>query len=251
VKDFIKEKNLNPVFCYEDLQLDSTKKKIKSDTKNLSGIYLISNKITLNFYVGSASTNRFYSRFLNHLFHFSGSKIVKLAVKKYNISKFAFLILKFFSKKITKKNNKKLLNLEDFYLKSLLPHYNILTKAGSSFGYKHTEITKIKMKSNYSLERRIIIGNLNKGKNLSEEIIDKMKKKALNRKKRIDSKEAKDNMRKKSKPLILYNLDHTIYGKYSSLVETARYLKCNEKTIIRALKTKKKLLKKRWIVNYI
>jgi hypothetical protein len=51
--------------------------------------------------------------------------------------------------------------LEDFYLKSLLPNYNILTEAGSSFGYKHTEMTRIKMRSNYSLERRILIGNLN------------------------------------------------------------------------------------------
>jgi len=41
--------------------------------------------------------------------------------------------------------------MEDFYLKSLLPNYNILTEAGSSFVYKHTEFTRIKMKANFCL----------------------------------------------------------------------------------------------------
>jgi len=51
---------------------------------------------------------------------------------------------------VTKVNNKQLLDMEDFYLKTLLPNYNILTEAGSSFGYKHTDITRLKMKQNYS-----------------------------------------------------------------------------------------------------
>jgi hypothetical protein len=49
--DFFKEKNLNPVYIYETLELDSTQKKIKSETLNLSGIYLILNKITLDYYI--------------------------------------------------------------------------------------------------------------------------------------------------------------------------------------------------------
>lgn len=153
--DLLKEKNLNPVYSYENLDLDYIKKKIKLETINLSGIYLILNKVTLDYYVGSASTNKFYVRFSNHLFNFHGSRIVKAAVRKYKISEFAFIILELFPETVTKENNKKLLDLEDFYLKSLLPNYNILTEAGSSFGYKHTEITRIKMKSDYSIERRL------------------------------------------------------------------------------------------------
>jgi excinuclease UvrABC nuclease subunit len=63
---------------------------------------------------------------------------------------------------ITKENNHELINLEDKYLKLLLPNYNILTEAGSSFGYKHTEIDRQKMKDIYSKARRERIGNLNK-----------------------------------------------------------------------------------------
>ena len=185
--DFFKEKKkkLNPVYIYENLELDSTQKKIKSETLNLSGIYLILNKITLDYYIGSASTNRFFSRFSNHLVNFHGSKIVKAAVRNYKISQFAFIILELFPEVVTKENNKFLLDLEDFYIKSLLPNYNILTEAGSSFGYKHTEMTRINMMSNYSIERRLKIGNLNKNKIFSKETIEKMRASALTRKKKL------------------------------------------------------------------
>ena len=52
-------------------------------------------------------------------------------------------------------------------------------------------------------------------------------------------------MKKKSKSIILYNKDYTVYGEYPSIVETAKSIRCNEKTIRRALKTEKKLLLKR------
>jgi hypothetical protein len=161
---FLGEKQLDPVYIYENLHLDKIRKTILKNLKGLSGIYLIFNNVTGDYYIGSASTDRFYARFSNHLLYFKGSKILKHAVKKYNISNFTFLILELFPEVVNKENNKKLLDMEDFYLKSLLPNYNILTEAGSSFGYKHTELDRIKMKANYSLERRLFIGNLNRGR---------------------------------------------------------------------------------------
>ena len=246
---FLKEKGIRPVYLYENLHLDETRKAILNNTKNLSGIYLIFNKISGDYYVGSASTNRFYPRFSNHLIYFKGSKILKHAVRKYNLSNFAFLILELFPEIVNKENNKKLLNMEDFYLKYLLPNYNILTEAGSSFGYKHTELDRIKMKTNYSIERREQIGKLNKYKNLSVETIEKMREKAFMRKRSYTDK-AILNMKKNSKAVILYNLDHTVFGEYSSKVEAAKSIDCNEKTIRRALKTEKKILKRRFIVKY-
>lgn len=38
---FLIEKNLKPVMCYEDLQLEETKNNIKNCCKDKSGIYLI------------------------------------------------------------------------------------------------------------------------------------------------------------------------------------------------------------------
>ena len=83
------------------------------------------------------------------------------------------------------------------YLKTLLPNYNILTEAGSSFGYKHTELDRIKMRINYNTHRRELIGNLNRNKKLSEETKLKMKEKALIRKKVSFSDKALLNMKKK------------------------------------------------------
>jgi group I intron endonuclease len=247
--NFIREKGLKPVFVYEDLDLEEKRKIILKDTRGLSGIYLILNKITLDYYIGSASTGRIYTRFSNHLIHKKGSKIVKLAVNKYNLSNFAFMVLELFPDIINRVNNKDLLNIEDFYLKSLLPNYNILTEAGNSFGYKHTEITRIKMKVHYSEKRRKWIGDLNRGKSFSKETIMRMKQSSLNRKKPVYSEEALLNMKKKSKKLIVLNLNGTVYGKYPSITEAIKILKCNAKTVSRTLKTEEKILKKRWIIK--
>ena len=251
--NFIKDTNLTPIYSYENLHLNDTKNRILSESKGLSGIYLILNKITLDYYIGSASTGRFYARFTNHLIYFKGSKIVKFAVWKYKLSNFAFLILELFPEIVTKENNKKLIDREDLYLKKFLPNYNILTEAGSSFGYKHTEIDRIKMKSNYSLERRLKIGNLNKGKSLSIETKDKLREKALSRDRtKLNlSEQSLLNMTKRSKPIKLFNLDFTVFGEYNSITDAAKAINCNIKTIRRALKTDKKLLKRRFIVNYI
>jgi group I intron endonuclease len=246
---FFKDKNLKPVYYYENVHLGAVKEQIKEETKGLSGIYLILNIVTLDYYIGSAATNRLYVRFCNHLYNFTGSKLLKSAVKKYGLSSFVFIVLEVLpevvNKERAKENNKNLLSLEDKYLKALLPAYNVLTEAGNSFGYKHTERDKIKMKSNYSLERRLKIGNLNKGQSLSKETIEKMRVKALNRQKVVYSELGKLNMKKKSHPIILFNLDSTVYGEYPSIIEASKSINCSEKTIRRALSTEKKLLRGR------
>jgi group I intron endonuclease len=242
---FISEKNLNPVFIYEDLSDKTVKSRVLNDTRGLSGIYLILNKVTFDYYIGSASTGRFHARFSNHLFNFHGSKVVKNAVKKHGISSFAFIVLELFPEIVDKENNKKLLDLEDFYLKSLLPNYNILTEAGSSFGYKHNETTRLNMKANYSEERRLAIGSLNKGKSFSPSTIEAMKKSALNRIKPIYSDKSIQNMKKNSKAILVYNMDYTVYGEFPSITEASKSLGCSQKTITRALQTPKKLLRRR------
>lgn len=96
-----------------------------------------------------------------------------------------------------------------------------MTEAGNTFGYKHTEITRIKMKSNYSEERRLMIGNLNRGKSLSLTTKDKLRKAACNRLPRVFTEEALLNMKKSCKPIVLYNKDYTVYGEYSSIKEAS------------------------------
>ena len=247
LKTIIQELGLNPVYVYENLNLEDTRKQILNDTRGLSGIYMIVNKVTKDYYIGSASTNRFYARFSNHVIYFRGSKIVKLAIKKYDLINFAFIVLDLYPNIVTKENNKELLDLEDKYLKLLVPNYNILTEAGSSFGYKHTEIDRQKMKDIYSDARRERIGNLNKDKKLSPETIEKIREKALNRPSMSDV--TKQKCITNTRPVMLYNLNGTVYGEYSTILDAAKSINCNEKTIRRALKTEKRLVKRQWIVK--
>lgn len=243
----IKELNLIPVFMYENLDSETTRKQVLNETRGLSGIYMIVNKTTKDYYIGSASTNRLYARFCNHIIYFIGSKIVKLAVKKYGIEYFAFVILELYPNIVTKENNRELLDLEDIYLKLLLPNYNILTEAGSTFGYKHTEIDRKKMSDNYSEARKELIGNLNRGKELSAGTAEKMREKALNRPPMSD--DIKNKCITNTRPVILYNLNGTIFGKYLTILDAAKAINCGEKTIRRALNTPKNLVKKQWIVK--
>lgn len=67
---------------------------------------MIINKTTQYYYIGSAATNRLYTRFSNHLIYFRTSKIVKLAVFKYGLENFAFVILELYPNLVTKQNNK-------------------------------------------------------------------------------------------------------------------------------------------------
>jgi group I intron endonuclease len=245
----IRELGLNPMYIFENLDSENIRKQILNETKGLSGIYMIINKITKDYYIGSAATNRFYARFSNHLIYFRGSKIVKSAVKKYGLKNFAFIILELYPNIVTKENNKELLDLEDRYLKLLLPNYNILTEAGSSFGYKHTEVDRQKMIDVFSDARREMIGSLNRGKKLSPETINKMRDKALNRPPL--SNETNKKCITNTRPVALYNLNGTVYGEYSTILDAAKSINCGEKTIRRALKTEKGLVKRQWIVKYL
>ena len=57
-------------------------------------------------------------------------------------------------------------------------------------------------------------------------------------------------MKKRSKSVILYNLNYAVFGEYPSIIKAAKDINCSPRTINRALKTEKKILKRRFIVKY-
>jgi excinuclease UvrABC nuclease subunit len=61
---------------------------------------------------------------------------------------------------INKENNKELLALETSYISLIVPQYNILTEAGNSFGYKHSEENLLKMKLAFTEERKELLRQL-------------------------------------------------------------------------------------------
>lgn len=85
------------------------------------------------------------------------------------------------------------------------------------------------------------IANLNKGKNLSASALELIKQAALDRKPLSFSIKAVKNMKKKkSKAILVYNLDYNFYGEFTSIVDAAKSLGCDPKTIKRALQATKK-----------
>lgn len=55
------------------------------------------------------------------------------------------------------------------------------------------------------------------------------------------SEKTKEKCITNTRPVVLYNLDRTVYGKYSTILESIKAINCNEKTIIRSLRTEKKV----------
>lgn len=138
--------NIIPLVSYSNA--DKNKSIIYKENKNISGIYRWNNLITGDSYVGSALnlTNRlskyFSPIFLKRNILKSKSRINN-SLLKYGYNNFSIDILEYCEPNV-------LIKREQYYLDTLNPEYNILKRAGSSLGYKHTKETLLKFK-----ERRL------------------------------------------------------------------------------------------------
>jgi group I intron endonuclease len=235
LSDIMEKHNIEPYAVFENLHLSESRDQAKYHLNDLAGIYLIINLIDgSSFYVGSATTNRLYARLMKHLYYLKGNYNVSKDVKKFGRENFAFVVLDIIPEKITDKTNLVLLSLEQRYLDLLKPIYNIVPLAGNTFGYKHTEETIQAMRDNYSDVRRERIGSLNRGKSLTSKTRELMREAALKRE--AMSQETKDKCKTKGRTITVIRLsDSSLVGNFPNILEAAKYLKCGEKTIRRAL----------------
>lgn len=120
---------------------------------NTFGIYKILNKINGKVYIGSTAKS-FYHRWHVHKSNLKKNThhctYLQNAWNKYGEENFEFHIIKEFSVEdfpniSYKELNIKILEIEQSYLDEYKNKYNILSKAGSSLGSKHTEESKLKM----------------------------------------------------------------------------------------------------------
>lgn len=134
---------VNPIASYSDLS--NQKYKFFLENKQKSGIYCFTNKQTGHRYIGS-STN-LAKRFVNY---FSENLLLKITNKsksiicssllKNGLSNFTLDILEYC-------DSKDVVSREQYYFDLLSPEYNILKKAYSPLGYKHTEEALEKMRT--------------------------------------------------------------------------------------------------------
>lgn len=250
----LQKHQIKPFAVFENLHIEGAKALAYKFLKPFSGVYLIVNLENGDCYVGSAITGNLHKRLHKHLFGLSGSKHLGRAVTKYELKNFAFVILETMSGKIDSNRNPILLDMENKYIELLKPKYNKSPVAGNTFGFRHSDETKIKMRANYSNERREKIGSLNKGKSLSADTKTLLKNRAIARK--PFSLETRALISEKSA-----NVKFFVVSKFDesssidnaavtlrSIPVVAEYCGCSERTIRRAL-VGNGIVKRTWRVS--
>lgn len=167
---------------------------------------------------------------------------INLSLSKYGLSKFNLEILEYCNKNKTIKR-------EQYYLDLLNPEYNIFKIAGSSFGHKHSLISKKKMS-----ERAL-------GRVVSKETRDKISEatrcRMLLESTRLKirsyrhTEEAKNKIRLASVRARSVKITDIITNEtttYSTMTQAASLLKTTTATIGRYLKSNK-LYKKRFLIT--
>lgn len=165
----LKINNIDYVKVYENAF--DMRKDILNENKGKSGIYMLTNRLTKDTYIGlSKDISSRFKNYFNLSYIKSSDRLISRALVEYGYPKFSVTILEYCDKS-------NLLVREQYYLDNLKPKYNILKIAGSSLKSKHTEETKAKISNS-------VKGVYTKGKSS----IELIRQKALNRKHTEDIK---------------------------------------------------------------
>jgi group I intron endonuclease len=157
--NYLENNNINHVKFYEDAY--NMKKDIFKENKGKSGIYMLTNKLTNDIYIGQSIdiSKRFRNYFNLSYINSKNSSFINKALIEYGYSNFSLTILEYSDKS-------DLIVREQYYFDKLNPQYNILKIAGSSLNFKHSEETKLKisrsLKNFYIKEKSTLISRVSK-----------------------------------------------------------------------------------------
>lgn len=236
------------------------RKDILKENKGKSGIYMLTNKLTNDIYIGQSAniSKRFRYYFNLNYIKSKDSFIISRALMKYGYSNFSVTILEYCDKYN--------LNMrEQYYFNNLNPQYNILKIAGSSRGFKHSEETKTKisksLKEIYINEKSALFGRTHReetkilmslkktkdnnplfGKRHSNDTIELIRQKALGK---IHSEETKLKMSAiRGIPVNIYekcSLDRfKLIGSFVSARRAGKFLGISGSTVIRYMNSGEK-----------
>jgi group I intron endonuclease len=207
----------NPIFYDDSLNL---KKQILQENKGKSGIYMWTNKITGDIYIGQSVdlANRLKRYYNENYLEKNKSFLISRALIKYSHSCFSLTILEYCDKS-------ELNEREQYYLDSLEPDYNILKVAGSLLGYTFTEDAKAK------------ISKALKGINRSDETKDLIREKALARKHSEDTKLKMSMSSPRGNPVNVYekcdSSGFKLIGSFVSARRAGIFLDLSKSTVIK------------------
>lgn len=127
---------IDVVKLYENATL---KEQIINENINKSGIYLLTNLLNKDKYVGqSIDLGKRFTKYLTLSYLKNrNTLVISRALTKYGYANFSISILEYCNKDILNER-------EQYYMDSIKPVYNTLKIAGSSSGYKHSQESKDK-----------------------------------------------------------------------------------------------------------
>ena len=243
--------DINQVKVYEDAY--DMRKDILKENKGKSGIYMLTNKLTNDIYIGQSVdiSKRFRNYFNLNYIKSKGSFIISRALIKYGYYNFSVTILEYCDKY-------DLIIREQYYFNKLNPQYNILKISGSSRYFKHSEETKTKisksLKGIYKKEKSALFGHTHTketrklmslkkaknnnplfGKTQSKDTIELIRQKALGR---IHSEETKLKMSAvRGNPVNIYEKCSSegfkLIGSFVSARRAGKFLDISGSTVIR------------------
>ena len=235
----------------------SMKKAILKENTGKSGIYMWTNLLTGDMYIGQSIdlSKRFRKYFTISYIKSRKELIISRALIKYGYANFSVSILEYCDRcDLTAR--------EQHYLDKFNPQYNILKIAGSSLGFKQSEETRLKiskaLKGIYTGDKSALFGrfhteetkkkmSLSKagennplyGKTHNEDTKELMRQRALNRK---HSCETKDKMSKThGNPVNIYEKSSSkgfeLIGSFVSARRAAKFLGISGSTVIRYMQS--------------
>lgn len=216
------------IIIYDDVL--SNKNKILQDNKQRCGVYRWVNKINGKCYIGSSV--RLSSRFRNYFsLNYLTTRTSRYKSKIYNAllahghENFQLEILEVCDRS-------DIIKREQFNIDHFKPEYNILTTAGSSLHFKHSEETLLKFKS----------------RKLSDKALYNLRKARVGA---VLSPLAKTNqLLSISHVITLKNIETNNTRKYSSIRTAARELKVNHATLLNYI-NKDKLFKGKYVIKRV
>jgi len=238
--------NTNPVVRYNNAELQ--KNLILKENINKSFVYRWTNKINGKDYLGSTSNakRRLLKYFDRYSLNLSNMPIYK-ALLKYGHSNFIFDIIEFCEPKDA-------IQREQFYLDHFDFDYNVLEKANSSLGYKHTKQTLAKLKGRKNLlgykhnletinklrenqlNKKHSVENLNKMREIWAE--RKLNSSSLNLNETQNVQFKANKIKIKGKIVVVTNIDTNLSTEYISISEAALSLNITRTTLRTYVKNK-------------
>jgi len=161
---------INIIKLYDNATL---KKQIIDENKNKSGIYLLTNLLNKDKYVGqSIDLGKRFTKYLTLSYLKNrNTLVISRALIKYGYANFSISILEYCDKDILNER-------EQYYMDIIKPVYNTLKIAGSSSGYKHTQESKDKrslsLKGKYTGTNSLLYGRTHNEQ--TKELMSSMRK---------------------------------------------------------------------------